>query len=75
MGKRHSNYGALLNSLSQVMTRLGRYDEAEALQMESLAIKKETVGQGHPDYGISLINLAQLVARRDPAGAGGAGHL
>ena len=40
----------------------GKYDEAEPLHKESLAIRKKALGEEHPDVAQSLNNLALLLS-------------
>ena len=40
----------------------GKYDEAEPLYKESLAIRKKVLGDEHPDVAESLNNLAGLLS-------------
>ena len=39
----------------------GRYAEAEPLYRQALAIRKQALGEGHPDYATSLNDLAGLL--------------
>jgi len=39
---------------------MGKFDNAEPLYLESLAIRKKVLGKEHPDYAASLQNLAVL---------------
>ncbi|MBD2429177.1 tetratricopeptide repeat protein [Phormidium sp. FACHB-1136] len=49
-----------LNAQSAELYRDGRYGEAEPLLQESLAIRREQLGDSHPDVAQSLNNLAEL---------------
>lgn len=42
----------------------GRYEEAESLFCEALAITAKAVGKAHPDYAIRIGNLAQVLAQK-----------
>ena len=46
---------------TRVFAAQGKYDEAEPLYKESLAIRKKVFGDEHPDVAGSLNNLAVLL--------------
>src|SRR6185503_19523521 len=54
---------ALDAQASQLKTR-GKYDEAESLYRQSLALNEATLGPDHPEVGASLNNLAALCEAR-----------
>jgi tetratricopeptide (TPR) repeat protein len=39
---------------------MGNYQKAEPLYVQSLQITEKTLGKAHPDYALSLSNLAGL---------------
>ena len=45
--------------------------EAEGLYREALEIDRATIGEGHPDYAIDLVNLGRLLGQ---AGRGAEGQ-
>ncbi|MCZ8241011.1 MAG: tetratricopeptide repeat protein [Microcystis sp. LE19-131.1A] len=49
-----------INNLAALYSVLGRYGEAEPLYKEALAIKKQQLGDNHPDVAQTLNNLATL---------------
>jgi len=42
----------------------GKYDEAESLYRQALALNEANLGPDHPEVGASLNNLAALCVRR-----------
>jgi tetratricopeptide (TPR) repeat protein len=58
----HRNTAKSLNNLGEVYRNLGRFDEAEPLYHQALAIDEETIGPEHPDTATDLNNLAKLYA-------------
>ncbi|MCP5037752.1 MAG: tetratricopeptide repeat protein, partial [Rhodobacteraceae bacterium] len=53
-----------LNDHAALLKATGRYDEAEPLQREDMAITAATLGKDHPDYATSLNNLAVFYANQ-----------
>ncbi|MFW6078585.1 MAG: tetratricopeptide repeat protein [Gemmatimonadota bacterium] len=54
----------LLAVMGRVYRNLGRYDRAEPLVASALALRRETVGPGHPDVAESLNDLGVLAIYR-----------
>ena len=54
-------YAVQLNNLGEVVKAQGRYEEAERLYRQALAIDRATIGAGHPEYANHLNNLAGVV--------------
>lgn len=50
----------VLNDYALTLNSAGRYDEAEPLYREAMAIVEKTLGKEHPSYAASLNNLAGL---------------
>jgi tetratricopeptide (TPR) repeat protein len=50
-----------LNILLMQHYQAGRYQEALAPARESMAIRREVLGPTHPDYAVSLNNLAAIL--------------
>ncbi|HET8948807.1 MAG TPA: tetratricopeptide repeat protein, partial [Candidatus Polarisedimenticolia bacterium] len=53
-----------MNNLALAYQSQGRYDEAEALHLQTLAIRRRVLGPTHPDTLTSLYNLACVDAKR-----------
>ncbi len=51
---------ALMETMGRVFRLLGLYDEAAPLLDESLALRREHLGDRHPDVGLSLYRSAML---------------
>ena len=60
-GKDSSAYATQLNNLASVVNAQGRFEEAEGLFREALAIDRATIGERHPEYATHLNNLASVV--------------
>ncbi|MBI4646412.1 MAG: CHAT domain-containing protein [Bacteroidia bacterium] len=71
LGEKHPDYAQSLNNLAALYQAMGnsassekdmadKYAAAELLYLESLNIRKEVLGEKHPDYATSLIDLAIL---------------
>ena len=58
MGGTHPYYAHTLNNLALLYQVQGNYAKAVPLFVESLAIRKQALGEKHPDYAKSLNNLA-----------------
>jgi tetratricopeptide (TPR) repeat protein len=50
----------LLNQTASYLQAQGRYDEAEPLYRQALELRRELLGERHPDVATSLNNLAGL---------------
>ncbi len=57
----HPDIANSLNNLAQAVFAQGRYEEAEGLQREALAVRRQALPAGHPDIATSLSNLANVV--------------
>ena len=60
LGRESAAYGSCCFNRGVVLWKKGDYPEAEQWYLESIAIRKKTVGKDHPDYALSLNNLATL---------------
>ena len=49
-----------LNNLAELYSSQGRYSEAEPLFVQALALRRNLLGEEHPDVASSLNNLAEL---------------
>ena len=50
-----------MNNLVLVLTSQGKYEEAERLYRQVLALRDETIGKEHPDTLRTLNNLALVL--------------
>ena len=57
-----------LTNLAELLRELGRYDEAEPLYREALAIDEAALGRRHVDTAVAMNNLAALLS--PPAATG-----
>lgn len=53
-----------MNNLAQVLEKLGRLDEAEAMYRRTLAEREIVLGKHHPDTLITVNNLGLLLESR-----------
>jgi tetratricopeptide (TPR) repeat protein len=60
LGEAHPDVAASLNNLAGLYDSQGRYEEAEPLYLDALAMKKRLLGEAHPAVATSLNNLAGL---------------
>jgi tetratricopeptide (TPR) repeat protein len=60
-GSEHEKTATAINNLASSYRATGRYDEAELLFREALAITGKTLGEAHPDYATDLNNLGSLL--------------
>lgn len=63
--------GEILSERGSQLQHQGRFADAEAELQRALVILKATVGENHPDYAASLINLTVIVAEQGRAAEGG----
>lgn len=59
-GKQYPMYASCLNELASSFQEMGSYVKAEALLLEALQIRVNTVGKQHQEYANTLNNLAGL---------------
>jgi tetratricopeptide (TPR) repeat protein len=50
-----------MNSLARLLVTRGEYEEAEALLVEAIELRRDKLGPEHPDVGRSLVNLAVVL--------------
>jgi len=60
LGKDHPDYAAALNLLGLTCRKLGKYEQAEPLLLESKTIRGKALGKEHADYATSLNSLGLL---------------
>ena len=61
LGPNHPDVARTLNNMSVLASDLGRYEEAEQLARQALAIDERALGPEHPDVASSLTNIAGAV--------------
>jgi hypothetical protein len=67
LGERHPVVAATFNSLSRVLSRQGRYEEAAVALQSALKIAGPALGPDHQLVAIYTLNLAAVqLARRTP---------
>jgi tetratricopeptide (TPR) repeat protein len=49
-----------LNNLANLYYSQGKYEQAEPLYIQALELRKQLLGENHPDTATSLNNLANL---------------
>jgi tetratricopeptide (TPR) repeat protein len=53
-----------MSNLAHVLGRQGKYEDAEAMNRQTLALKETVLGREHPDTLTSVHNLAHLLAHQ-----------
>jgi len=57
-GEKSRAYAQSLDGLAQMYFQMHDYARAETLYQQAVSIKKEVLGERHPDYALSINNLA-----------------
>jgi tetratricopeptide (TPR) repeat protein len=60
LGSEHPDTAQSLNNLASLYDDQGKYDEAEPLYKQALAIREKALSSEHPDTASSMNNLAWL---------------
>ena len=60
LGEEHPSVATSLNNLAALYRSQGRYEEAEPLYQQALAMTRKLLGEEHPSVATSLNNLAAL---------------
>jgi tetratricopeptide (TPR) repeat protein len=63
-GKKHPSTLTSMNNLAQALSDQGKYEEAETMHRETLALKEEVLGKKHPSTLASMSNLAQALSKQ-----------
>jgi tetratricopeptide (TPR) repeat protein len=64
LGLEHPSTLVSMSNLAQVLESQGKYEEAEAMNRRTLALKETVVGREHPETLTSVYCLAHLLASR-----------
>ncbi len=64
LGKEHPDTLGSINNLAEVLSRQGKYDEAEEMHRQALALKETVLGKEHPSTLTSVNNLAEVLSRQ-----------
>jgi tetratricopeptide (TPR) repeat protein len=56
----HPDIAMSLNNLALLYKGQRRYEKAEAMMVEALAMKRRALPEDHPDIAVSLFNLALM---------------
>src|SRR5688572_7528419 len=59
-GEDHEYYSLCLNQLAQLYEFVGRYDRAEQLFLEAIALSRKKLGPQHPDYAKIISQLGEF---------------
>jgi tetratricopeptide (TPR) repeat protein len=57
LGKEHPDTLTSINNLAQVLSRRGKYEEAEKIYRQALGLKETVLGKEHPSTLTSVIVL------------------
>ena len=60
LGKEHSDTLTSMINLARVLSSQGKYDEAEEIHRQVLALRERVLGKDHPDTLTSMNNLAGI---------------
>jgi Flp pilus assembly protein TadD len=64
LGREHPDTLTSMSNLALVLGRQGKYEEAEAMNRQTLALKETVLGREHPDTLTSMSNLALVLGRQ-----------
>jgi hypothetical protein len=64
LGREHPSTLTTMSNLAGVLDRQGKYETAEAMNRQTLALKETVLGREHPSTLISVYCLAHLLANR-----------
>ena len=63
LGKEYPFTLTSINNLVLVLTLQGKYEEAEEIHRQALALKETVLGKEYPDTLTSINNLANVLGR------------
>jgi hypothetical protein len=61
LGPKHPDTLTSISNLAAVLKSQGKYEEAEAMNRQTLALKETVLGPKHPDTLTSMSNLAWVL--------------
>ena len=61
LGKEHPDTLTSMSNLAGVLQSQGKYDEAEMMHRQALALRETVLGKKHPDTLTSMNNLARML--------------
>ena len=64
LGKEHPDTLTSMNNLANVLSDQGKYEEAEEMHRQVLAVKETVLGKEHPDTLTSMNNLAEVLSNQ-----------
>ena len=64
LGRKHPSTLTSMNNLALVLDRQGKYEEAEGMHRQTLALSETELGKKHPETLISAYCLAYLLHQR-----------
>ena len=67
LGENHPSVAISLNNLAELYSSQGRYEEAEPLYLQALAIAEQALGENHPTTVMIRENLQTLRQQQHPS--------
>ena len=61
LGKEHPDTLTSMNNLAEVLGSQGKYEEAERINRQTLALRESVLGKENPDTLTSMNNLAKVL--------------
>ena len=65
LGKEHPSTLTSMNNLALVLSSQGKYEKAEEMHRQALALEGRMLGKEHPDTLGSMNNLTEMLSRQD----------
>jgi len=60
LGENHLDVAETMLNLGIVLREMGRYDDAEPVYLEAVAVDRKALGEAHPQVVLGLKNLVNL---------------
>ena len=67
LGDKHPSVAISLNNLAELYSSQGRYEEAEPLFLQALAIAEQALGENHPNTVKIRENLQMMRQQQHPS--------